>query len=350
MSNGRTARLSDLASLVCAPDVTIRVGLQRLNATEDLFQLIADGEGHLLGTLTDGDIRRALLAGVGMDEPVAKAMQHAPKTAQARDITAAHRMLAGVRSVVPFLPLLNDRGAVVGVLVQRMGGPEFGAALVMAGGRGTRLGEKTRDMPKPLLRINGKPMIEHVVSRIEASGARQIYVATHYLSDQIESWCQIRQGAAQLEIIREPSPCGTAGALGFLPNDLDGPLLVMNADVVSNIDLSAFVTFHKHLGTDATVGVVRHEIEIPFGVVRADEFGEFLGIEEKPTLSHFVAAGVYLIGPQVRALVQKGNRLDMPELLASARKARLKIGVFPIHESWRDVGRPVDLEAADQSE
>lgn len=350
MSDGRTARLTDLAGLVCAPDVAVRSGLERLNATEDLFQLIADGEGRLLGTLTDGDIRRALLAGVGMEEPVSKAMQKSPKTALARHIAEAHGILAGVRSVVPFLPLLDDRGTVVGVLVQRRGGPSIAAALVMAGGRGTRLGERTRAVPKPLLPVNGKPMIEHVVARIEATGVRKIYLATHYLSDQIESWCQSRQGAAHLEIIKEPAPCGTAGAMGYLPNDLDGPILVMNADVVSNIDLAAFMVFHSHLDTDATVAVVRHEIEIPFGVVRADEFGEFLGIDEKPMLSHFVAAGVYLVGPQARGLVEKGTRLDMPELLAAARNAGLKVGVFPIHESWRDVGRPADLEAAEQAE
>lgn len=344
-------RITDLTRLVCPAQASVREGLERINAAPELFQIVIDGDGRLLGTLTDGDVRRALLAGVPMDAAITRAMHATPMTARSADSLGAQKRLGSIRSVVPFLPLLDDAGRVVAVLVRRAaGGAHPRTALVMAGGRGSRLGQLTAALPKPLIEVNGKPMIEHVVAAIEAAGTTDVFVSVHYLAEQIESWCKSRSGSARLHVLREERPCGTAGALALLPPDIDGNVLVSNADLVTNVDLLAFAAFHEHLGTDATIAVARHEVDIPFGVVRADDNGKFLGIEEKPRLINFVSAGMYILGPEVRSLALPGRRTDMPELLDMARRSGLSIGVFPIHEAWRDVGRPADLEAASQKD
>lgn len=333
---------------LCKQCATIRDALSRMNSTPDIFQLVVDSKNHLLGTITDGDVRRALLAGAVLDDVVAKFMNATPVTGLQRDIASANKRLDNIQSPHRFLPLLDEEGKVVAILVRRHAAPEAPMALVMAGGRGQRLQERTLNVPKPLLHVRGRPMLEHVLRTIEAAGIRKVFVSTHYLSEQIDKFCAERKGAADLQILHERTPFGTAGALSLVPDEFGGPLLIMNGDVVSNVDLAAMYNLHMHHGWDATIAVARHEIEIPYGVVHADIHALFIRIEEKPHLRHFVAAGIYLLNNRIRSLVPKDTYIDMPELLQSGRDAGLKIGVFPIHESWRDVGRPADLEAANK--
>lgn len=339
--------IRDVSRLVINAEAPVRAGLERINAVLELFQIVVDADGRLIGTLTDGDVRRALLAGVGMDEPVMRAMHQNPMVGRADDLDAAHRLLGSIRSVVPFLPIVDEKRVLIAVLVRRAaGGTHPRTALVMAGGRGSRLGELTTTLPKPLISVRGKPMIEHVVSAIETVGTTDIYVSVHYLAEQIEAWCAGRLSKARLHVIREEQPYGTAGALAMLPADVEGNVLVSNADLMTSVDLNAFFSFHEHSSADGTIAVAQHEVQIPFGVVRVDDDGRFLSIDEKPKLINFVAAGMYILGPEVRSLVTAGRRTEMPELLDKARRSGLSIGVFPIHEYWRDVGRPDDLADA----
>ncbi len=338
--------LTDLARIGCDPTTPMRELLARLNASTDLFQLVVDGDGRLLGTITDGDVRRALLSGAAMEDPVSRFMNASPMAGRAGDLADARRRLGSIKSLVPFLPIVDADGKLVSVLVQRRIDEDHPVALIMAGGRGTRLGERTRQTPKPLIQVRGKPMLEHVLGLIEGAGIRDVYVSVHYLADQIDRFCSQRQGEARITILREDAPFGTAGALALIPDHVDNPVLVMNGDLVTDVDLTAMKDLHRHHGWDATIAVARHEFEIPYGVVRADENARFLGIEEKPKMRHFVSAGIYLLNERLRRLVPKGRRIDMPELFETGRAAGLRIGVFPLHENWRDVGRPADLDAA----
>jgi dTDP-glucose pyrophosphorylase len=338
----------ELAAAASAPDLPMREVLARLNRSPDLFQLVIDAGGRLLGTVTDGDIRRALLRGATLDDPAERCMHRTPATGRPGDDAANAVKLAALKSVVPFLPLVDGDGRVTGVLVRRRAATTGPVALVMAGGRGRRLGERTRETPKPLVHVAGKPMIEHVLGRIEAAGTSEIYVSAHYLAEQIEAFCRGRDGIARLTLLRETAPAGTAGAVALLPSTVSGDVLVINGDVLTEIDLRAFAEFHREQGHDASLAAAHHEVQIPYGVVRAEPDGSFHGIEEKPRLRHFVAAGIYLLGPRLRALAPRDRRIDMPDLLNLGREAGLSIGVFPIHEYWRDVGRPDDLEAAER--
>lgn len=315
----------------------------RLNASEHLFQLVVDASGRLLGTVTDGDVRRALLSGVGLEDPVRDCM-HTTYVAgrKGEDIRNLERA-----NGTKFLPILDADGRVCEALVPDSGLGGIETAIIMAGGFGRRLGERTASTPKPLLPVAGKPMLEHVIAGLEAAGVTTAYLTLHYLADQIRAFGEAREGTMRLKYLVEEEPLGTAGALTLIPEIASSPVLVINGDVITNADFAALYDFHARQQHDATIGVSRYEQQLPFGVVRRDAAGLFEGIEEKPTISEFVSAGVYYLEPAVLALIPRGRAVDMPEVLNAARQVGMKIGLFPIHEYWTDLGRPHDLAAAE---
>jgi len=253
-----------------------------------------------------------------------------------------------VGGLIAFLPVVDSANVVREILVETGEPRTTLTALVMAGGMGTRLGERTRTTPKPLLPIGEKPILGHVLERLEEAGIMDIYIAVHYLAEQIETFVASRNSRAKLHLIREAQPLGTAGALGKLDSTHDGPVLVMNSDVLTRINIHALLTFHHRHGYDGTIAVARYETRIPFGIVRHNEEGLFSEIEEKPQISHFVAAGIYCLSPEFTALVPPDKPMDMPELLNLGRGIGLRIGLFPIHEYWQDIGCPADLAVADE--
>lgn len=333
--------LKPIAQLRCPPEATTRDVLERLNRSPGRFQIVVDDHGKLLGTVTDGDVRRNLLAGGTLETPVTEYMNKSPAVGRpGRDVD--NRALVGRWH---FVPVLDDSGTLLHVLVRASDVARIGRALIMAGGFGKRLGERTQSCPKPMLAVGDRPMLEHVLQLIEAANVDVIYIAVHYLREQIENYIASRPNKCQIEFLVEDEPLGTAGILGRL-RDLDVPLLVVNADVMTRTDLLALQSFHFAHGHDGTVGVANYQVDVPFGVVRHDDKGLFRMIEEKPKLNFFVAAGIYYLSPQILALAPTSGPMDMPELLTQAHDVGLKIGLFPIHEYWLDVGRPADLQAA----
>jgi dTDP-glucose pyrophosphorylase len=337
------------AAFSCPPDATIRDVLERIDrSTPHLFQIVVDREGKLLGTVTDGDVRRAMLRGAKLEDPVRDWMHVGPLTGLQGQAEANQRKLLTFRSGRAFLPIVDDHGSVTEIQVlgrRRESG--ISSALVMAGGRGTRLGTLTQNVPKPLLAVRGRPILDHVLARIEEAEATKVFISVHHFSDQIKSFIATRSNRQPVEFVEESSPLGTAGALTMIQGaELGDPVLVVNGDVITSVDYNKVHDFHFRHGLDATVCVARHDIDVPFGVVRYGEDGMFEGIDEKPRISHFIAAGVYYLSPEMIALVPSGRRIDMPELLGMGRKIGLRIGLFPIHEYWRDLGRPDDLDAA----
>jgi dTDP-glucose pyrophosphorylase len=339
--------IHDFEAYRCGPQTTIREVLARIDASPHLFQIVVDEAGRLLGTVTDGDIRRAMLQGAGLDEPASRCMQREPTVGRVGETVENQARLANLGSSRPFLPVVDENRIVRHIVV---GGDGTGilTAVVMAGGPGTRLGERTRNTPKPLLPVGGRPILDHILGALESNGVRRVMISVHYLASQIESFVAERSSTAEIEIIHEPNRLGTAGILGMLGDRTPRePFLVMNGDVLTKADLTALHEFHNRHRLDGTVVVARYEVDVPFGVVRYGADGLFAGIEEKPRISNYVAAGVYLLSPEFVGLVSRGRPLDMPELLNLGRDIGLRIGLFPIHEYWTDIGRPDDLEAAD---
>lgn len=343
-------RIVELGPHVSRPDDPVRAVLRRIDASPLLFQIVVDDGGHVLGTITDGDIRRAMLHEVDLQALARVCMNVNPKMGRVGDHQNNAAKLAHVGSRVPFLPLVDEEGVLREILYGQKSDRGVGLALVMAGGLGTRLGERTQTTPKPLLPVAGRPILDHVLDGLEGAGVERIYVSVFHLAPQIESFISARASRASIVTLREPARLGTAGALGLIdPAELNRPLLVINGDVITKVDLKALHDFHERNGYDATIAVARHELEIPFGVVRYGEDGLFERVDEKPRLTHFVAAGVYYLGPGFLPLVPRDRAIDMPELLNLGRSIDMKIGLFPIHEYWTDVGRPDELDAADRA-
>jgi dTDP-glucose pyrophosphorylase len=334
----------------CAPDTVLRDVLVRIDRSPYLFQVVLDQAGKLCGTVTDGDIRRAILHGIALDASVTAAMQRNPIFGRLGDREANSEKVGKTGSSRAFLPVVDDDGVLREIVIGRLGDREnaIQMALVMAGGAGVRLGERTRNLPKPLLPVGGRPILEHVLDRLETSGISHILVSVHYLAEKIEEYLNRRPSRATIQLLREKNRLGTAGAIGQINIGIGSkPLLVVNGDVLTSVDYRALHDFHVQHRLDATVAVSRYDIDVPFGVVRYGADGLFVGIEEKPRITNFIAAGVYYLSPQFVGLVPNGQPIDMPELLNLGRNIGLKIGVFPIHEYWTDVGRPDDLARAE---
>ncbi len=339
--------ITDFEPYICRADTPIREVLQRIDVSPYLFQIVLDESGRLTGTVTDGDVRRAILHGVSLEDIALACMQEAPNAGRYGDPDGNRVQLSNLGSTRTFLPILDAQGVMREILVLGSG-ENIGNALIMAGGSGSRLGERTRNTPKPLLPIGGEPILEHLLLALEAAGVEQIIISVHYLAEQIRQFVESRTNRTDIRLLEETERLGTAGALGML-GDLapSESLLVVNGDVLTRVDFAALHDFHQRHGFHGTIAVARHDMEIPYGVVRYGDDGVFDSIDEKPRVTHFIAAGVYYLSRKHIDLVSPQETVDMPEVLNRGQKAGLTTGLFPIHEYWADIGRPAEIEAAE---
>ncbi len=310
--------------------------------------IVVDEDGRLLGTLTDGDIRRGLLRGLEMTSTVESIIHREPLVVPpqwGRD-TVLQLMQA---NKVHQLPVVDDNRFVVGLhLWDELLAPikRSNVMVIMAGGRGTRLGAHTENCPKPLLPIGGKPMLEHIIERAKAEGFEHFVLAIHYLGQMIEDhFGDGRKLRVKIEYLRENAPLGTAGALGLLRTRPTDPFLVTNGDVLTDIRYGELLDFHIRHNSSATMAVRLHEWQHPFGVVKTNGV-DIIGFEEKPVARSHINAGIYVLEPNVLDSVDLNKHCDMPTLFARVQDKQARTVVYPMHEPWLDVGRPDDLEKA----
>ena len=327
----------------CLPHMPIVEAMRRLNAmTPPQYVLVVDEAGRLCGTITDGDVRRAILRGVDLSSPVSACMSTKPIVVTNENRHQAIRQLK--EKSITFVPVVDAAGVLLDVVTGQRIVTDDVSVILMAGGLGTRLRERTVTIPKPLLRVAGRPILQRIVEKLEAAGFRRIYISVNYLADQIiEFFHQHQPAAAEIRFLREEMRMGTAGALSLLPARPTGPILVANADLVTEIDFEALLQFHFEHDYHATVGVAIHVVDMPYGVIECDERGLIQAIREKPRLDYFVNAGLYVLMPEVWDLIPARTFIDMPEVLNRAIEKGLQVGAFPIHEYWVDVGRHHDL-------
>jgi len=337
----------NLEPLLVDQSASLREAMERLNNTPHLMQLVTDSDGALVGTITDGDIRRALIDGKGMEDPAHACMRSNPAVGQSVDDAIARTTDLGGRGQC--VPVVDSQGRPVLVVSNIGQSQRLDTALIMAGGFGRRLGGRTEKTPKPLLSVAGQPILRHLINDLEENGVSRIFIAAHYLSDQIERFASEIPHRSQIDVLIEETPLGTAGALSMLPADFDGSLMVLNGDIVTHIDFSAVSLHHETNRRDATIAAAQHEINIPFGVIEYDEKGGVRSIQEKPTYVPYVLAGIYMLEPSVYRNLPEPLPLDMPRLLEHAITTGLDVGVFPIHEYWMDLGQPRDFDAIQQS-
>lgn len=330
------------------PTATVADAMHKLDAASTQIVLVVDPDDRLLGTITDGDIRRAILRQTPLDAKVERVMNPHPVTAPGGDGRDALMQLMRARHVHQ-LPLLSSDGRVVGLeLIDRlMARPaRTSAAVVMAGGLGTRLRPLTEHTPKPLLDVGGRPLLETTLACLAEHGFGTIYLAVNYLADQIED--RFGDGAERglrIEYLREDAFLGTAGALALLPEPPSAPLLVMNGDILTKLDFSQLMDFHQAQGADITMCIRQISTRVPYGVVDLDEH-RVVTITEKPEQHHFVNAGVYVLDPGVVAGIGTAGRLDMTDLAQQVSAGGGTVAAFPIREYWLDIGQLADYDQA----
>ena len=319
--------------------------------------LVVDSEQRLLGTVTDGDIRRAILSNVDLDLPVEfllgieRVPEHAiPVTAEIGTPTATLLQLMteyGVRHI----PIIGPDSQVedIALLEELVKDYEMPlTAVVMAGGLGTRLRPLTEDLPKPMLPVGDRPVLEHIVTQLRTAGIRRLNITTHYKADMIEEY--FKDGSnfgINIEYVDEKEPLGTAGALSLIDKP-DGPLLVINGDIVTNVNLQAMLNFHDEHRADMTVGIRLYEETVPFGVIELDGT-RITRVTEKPTNRYMINGGIYLIGQDATSMIPKESRYDMTDLITDLLTGGHRVVGFPIQEYWRDIGKIEDYKKA-QSE
>lgn len=338
-----------VADFCLTPDRTIRDAIATINRNTKGIALLTDAGDRLLGTVTDGDIRRAMLAGISLDAPVNELLARKveryvrPVTApvDASDATLLQLMHEhGVHQI----PLLDLTGRVVNLATMddlRGEEPLPMQAVIMAGGFGKRLRPLTEDLPKPMLPVGDRPLMERTIEQLRSAGIRRVNVTTHYLPEKITE--HFGDGAAfgvELNYVSEETPLGTAGALGLIaaPNE---PLLVINGDVLTRVNFRAMLAYHREHHAEMTVGVREFIMQVPYGVVDA-EAGIVSAVREKPDVHFLVNAGIYLLEPSVYQFIEPGAPADMPDLIHRLLDAGRVVSSFPIHEYWLDIGRHDD--------
>lgn len=308
------------------------------------FAVIVDSNDIVIGALTDGDVRRALLKGKQLAGNVDDFMNPTPLLGHtAEKPIELDKKLQSMEGGVRFLPVVDAYGVLVDVRLYNDKKTRRSQALIMAGGFGTRLGEITRNVPKPLVKYKGKPLIEYVLKYLESSEVDEIYVSVFYLANQIVNYLEQYKTEKSLTIIEETEPLGTAGSVKLMPLQANSDIIISNSDVVSEIDIDAMLNFHRSNSFDVTIASANYSYTIPFGVVQHDAIGRFEEINEKPTISNRIAAGIYCLKSELINDIDVRGSIEMPSLLQLLKKNNKDLGIFPMHEDWHDVGRPEDL-------
>lgn len=331
-------------------NATVRDAIRNLDESSLQIVLVVSGGGTLLGTLTDGDIRRGLLRGMVLDSPIEPLVQREPLVAPPQvDREAALQLMRA--NLIRQLPIVDEQRRVVGLhLFDEIAMPQRrdNVMVIMAGGRGRRLQPHTNSCPKPLLPVRGKPILEHIIERAKLEGFSRFVLAINYLGHMIEG--HFGDGSShrvEIQYLREETPLGTAGAVALLEPRPSEPFVVSNGDVLTDIRYGEMLDFHARHGAAATMAVRLHEWQHPFGVVETRGM-DLVGFEEKPIIRTKVNAGIYVVDPVVLGLLPVGIARDMPEFFTSLKLAGKRTVAFPIHESWMDIGRPDDYESAER--
>ena len=329
-------------------DAKILEAVKVLNDTGAGIVLVIEPSGQLIGTITDGDIRRGLLNGLSLKSLIKEVVHRDPIVVNQK-VPRSQILKLMVESKIKQIPMVDEDFKVTGLHLwddlhtQQLRSNKM---VIMAGGRGSRLYPETATCPKPLLKVNGKPILEHIIDRAKSDGIHNFIIAVHYLSEMIKDYFgNGEKFGVNIEYLEEKSPLGTAGALSLLKSPPDSDILVTNGDLITEIKYGEILDYHKTHSAFATMAVRSHEFKYPFGVVEIRNL-EICGYEEKPITISQINAGIYVLSPKSLDLLQKGEPCDMSTLFQCMLAESRKVVAYPIYEDWRDIGNPNDLMEA----
>lgn len=343
-----------LDNVCIGPDATVRNALETIDRGASAIALVTDETGKLLGVLTDGDVRRALLRGAELGDRVhefANASPHVVSPAATR--ASVLDLMRTLR--ISEVPVVDDSGKLVGLhtLTDMVGRkPLSNIAVIMAGGRGTRLGELTKDTPKPLMTVADRTIIEWIILGLVESGVTNIYVSVAYLAEKIMD--HLGDGSAlgcTIKYLHEDpaKPLNTAGALGLLNHDVPGisePVIVTNADLMVRYSAADMLAFHESKGSSVTVAARPYTHQVPFGVLDIGEGRAVSAVVEKPSIEFEISTGIYAVSPDALAMVPYMEPFSMPDLVQACIDQSKTVAAWPIESDWIDVGTPKDLATA----
>ena len=341
--------MKDWTEILLSPSDSIELAIQVLHSGGIRIALVVDANNKLLGTVTDGDIRRALITHADMSSSVDRIMNSTPIIAAISDKPNA--VMSKMKKLdLLHVPLIDNVGTLVGLETlqhlledKKHDNPVF----IMAGGFGTRLYPLTEKKPKPLLNVGNKPILEMIINQFIEAGFHNFYISTHYKAEMIrdhfgngENW------NINIKYLHEETPLGTAGSLGLLPNNLpDMPIIMMNGDLLTKINFEHLLDFHHEQEGLVTMCIREYDFQIPYGVVKVEGHG-VTKIIEKPVQKFFVNAGIYVLDRNIINNIEGNKYLDMPTFLETKINKGNKVNVFPIHVYWLDIGRIEEYEKA----
>ena len=345
---------SNIQTLCIPPTSSIRKAIACIDRNEKGIALITDEKGRLLGTLTDGDVRRAMLAGDSLDTPIKELLARKASSIYPHPITASvgtkrtDLLRLMKEHIVRQVPLLDAKGHIAGLatlddlLPQEV--PSL-QAVIMAGGYGTRLRPLTRKLPKPMLPVGKQPILELIIKQLRKAGIRNVNISTHYKAEKITR--HFGDGSSlgvRLQYLTEDRPLGTVGGLGLMKVPKE-PILVINGDILTKVNFSTMLDFHREHKADMTVAVQKYDVQVSYGVVETEDY--FVRrLTEKPKFLYFVNAGIYLLEPSVLRLIPKGEHFDMTDLIQQLLDQGRPVVSFPIREYWLDIGNHAEYNQA----
>ena len=329
---------------VLTTKASIQDVLKNLNKTGARITLIVNSKKEFQGTISDGDIRRALINKTKQNDSILKiinknALIVNPKTKQEIVLELM------IKNKIQQIPIINKHKKIVGLylwdeVASKKKIPN--TMVIMAGGKGTRLGKYTKNCPKPLLPVNGKPMLERIIERAKLQGFNNFLISINYLGQMIKDYFSDgKKWDVKIDYIEEGKPLGTGGALKLISPKLRLPFVVSNCDIMTDFHYGELLDFHYSHKAYGTMAVRNHEWKNPYGVVHTKGVN-IINFEEKPVLRSYINAGVYVLEPSAIDVVKKNENLDMPNIFERLKKKKLKTIVYPIHEPWLDIGIPED--------
>lgn len=331
---------------------SIRDAIECLDRSAVRVVLINNTAGKFFGTVSDGDIRRGLLRGLQLSDSVSLIVNQHPIVAK-KNSKIADIQMTMLNNNIQQIPIIDDDGLVIGLHLWNHMSLDIRDNLfvIMAGGLGRRLRPFTEECPKPLLAVDGKPMLQHIIERAKSQGFMNFIISINYLGKMIEDYFGDGKSlGVKISYIKEEEPLGTAGAIPYIQDNLEIklPIIVTNGDVITNIDYRGLLDFHIQHKASGTMSVKNYEWQHPYGVVNVEGLS-IKGIAEKPIYSSFVNAGVYVLSEKILKFIKRGAYCDMPSLFDAMIEGNEVVVAYPIHEDWLDVGKPADLIFANKN-